>query len=207
MGGTNCPYPSDMPANGSSPREKFLGTSENTRGWISDGLRKLDLSHRAIANGWGTTSVFHQTFPRKIIFWEFCQKLRPHPSRWDKIPYLSADCLGRLPYKLKPVKSQLVWFGLTCYLFAQLECHLYFDIQRTEEYRYVILTCRAVRSKRFASQALVQHSPILISDRLWNDKSFSLKYCDIVKWHHRIFLLNKEIIWFAIIMHLETLIT
>ena len=41
---TNCPYPSDIPANGSangsSPREKFLGTSENTRmetqmGWGS----------------------------------------------------------------------------------------------------------------------------------------------------------------------------
>ena len=41
------------------PKGEFLGTSVNTRGWISDGLRKLDLSHRAIANGWGTTSVFH----------------------------------------------------------------------------------------------------------------------------------------------------
>ena len=49
------------------PKGEFLGTSVNTRGWISDGLRKLDLSHRAIANGWGTTSVFHHNNNCSVI--------------------------------------------------------------------------------------------------------------------------------------------
>ena len=52
---TNCPYPSDIPANGSangsSPREKFLGTSENTRWklrWVEEVGPQPE--SRAIAN-------------------------------------------------------------------------------------------------------------------------------------------------------------
>ena len=52
---TNCPYPSDIPANGSangsSPREKFLGTSENTRmklRWVEEVGPQPE--SRAIAN-------------------------------------------------------------------------------------------------------------------------------------------------------------
>ena len=83
---SNWPYPSDIPAdgsaNGSSPREKFLGTSENTRWklrWVEEVGPQPE--SRAIANAkWlrdnfclSSLSLHHKTvLTGKIAF--VCQK-------------------------------------------------------------------------------------------------------------------------------------
>ena len=68
---TNCPYPSDIPANGSangsSPREKFLGTSENTRWklrWVEEVGPQPE--SRAIANAKWLRDNFCLSSVRKV---------------------------------------------------------------------------------------------------------------------------------------------
>ena len=71
---TNCPYPSDIPANGSangsSPREKFLGTSENTRWklrWVEEVGPQPE--SRAIANAkWLRDNFCLSSEDLKVIF-------------------------------------------------------------------------------------------------------------------------------------------
>ena len=81
---TNCPYPSDIPANGSangsSPREKFLGTSENTRWklrWVEEVGPQPE--SRAIANAkWLRDNFCLSSLP--LCSNENCFLLSPPPA-------------------------------------------------------------------------------------------------------------------------------
>ena len=96
---SNWPYPSDIPAdgsaNGSSPREKFLGTSENTRWklrWVEEVGPQPE--SRAIANA-------------KWLRDNFCLSSLPiHPSNWNK-PFIQ--------YWMMCLTLFLHYVNLTCH--------------------------------------------------------------------------------------------
>ena len=84
---TNCPYPSDIPANGSangsSPREKFLGTSENTRWklrWVEEVGPQPE--SRAIANA-------------KWLRDNFCLSSLSRPKQADQDPKKGSSTADR----------------------------------------------------------------------------------------------------------------
>ena len=92
---TNCPYPSDIPANGSangsSPREKFLGTSENTRWklrWVEEVGPQPE--SRAIANAkWLrdnfclSSDCFKQVMTQSQMLWKIsCNAMVAQFLKW-----------------------------------------------------------------------------------------------------------------------------
>ena len=94
---TNCPYPSDIPANGSangsSPREKFLGTSENTRWklrWVEEVGPQPE--SRAIANAKWLRDNFclssGVTWPN-LHFFQYIQAYKPYA---DPVPCNTKQC-------------------------------------------------------------------------------------------------------------------
>ena len=101
---TNCPYPSDIPANGSangsSPREKFLGTSENTRWklrWVEEVGPQPE--SRAIANAKWLRDNFCLSSPN--LFCQICQNYWSKQSTPGSVVPLAMFCSRKSSFGVK----------------------------------------------------------------------------------------------------------
>ena len=117
---TNCPYPSDIPANGSangsSPREKFLGTSENTRWklrWVEEVGPQPE--SRAIANAKWLRDNFclssGVTWPN-LHFFQYIQAYKPYA---DPVPCNTKQCQFLLTQYHQVPDSIALYWPSTCW--------------------------------------------------------------------------------------------